>query len=67
LGPPTPAEAASEAKEGDEAEEVLDDSRRKTTSRRELARNPRFEQVSPEVGELDEAAWRKVSGTLPTR
>jgi Mg-chelatase subunit ChlD len=29
---------------------------RKTTSRRELARNPRFEQVSPEVGELDEAA-----------
>jgi hypothetical protein len=29
---------------------------KKTTSRRELARNPRFEQVSPEVGELDEAA-----------
>ena len=25
-------------------------------SRRELARNPRFEQISPEVGELDEAA-----------
>jgi Mg-chelatase subunit ChlD len=25
-------------------------------SRRDLARNPRFEQVSPEVGELDEAA-----------
>lgn len=32
------------------------ESRRKTTSRRELARNPRFEQVSPDVGELDEAA-----------
>ncbi len=30
---------------------------RKTTSRRDLARNPRFEQVSPEVGELDEAAF----------
>jgi Mg-chelatase subunit ChlD len=29
---------------------------KKTTSRRELARNPRFEQMSPEVGELDEAA-----------
>jgi Mg-chelatase subunit ChlD len=29
---------------------------RKTTSRRELARQPKFEQVSPEVGELDEAA-----------
>ena len=25
-------------------------------SRRDLARNPRFEQISPEVGELDEAA-----------
>jgi Mg-chelatase subunit ChlD len=32
------------------------DAQRKTTSRRELARNPRFEQVSPEVGEVDEAA-----------
>jgi Mg-chelatase subunit ChlD len=32
------------------------DAQKKTTSRRELARNPRFEQVSPEVGELDEAA-----------
>ena len=29
---------------------------RKTTSRRELAQQPNFEQVSPEVGELDEAA-----------
>ena len=29
---------------------------RKTTSRRDLSRNPRFEQVSPEVGELDEVA-----------
>ena len=32
------------------------DAQKKTTSRRELARNPRFEQMSPEVGELDEAA-----------
>ncbi len=29
---------------------------KRTTSRRELSRNPRFEQISPEVGELDEAA-----------
>ncbi len=34
----------------------MQQAQRKTTSRRELARNPRFEQVSPEVGELDEAA-----------
>jgi len=32
------------------------DAQKKTTSRRELARNPRFEQVSPDVGEIDEAA-----------
>jgi Mg-chelatase subunit ChlD len=29
---------------------------KKTLSRRELSRHPQFEQVSPEVGELDEAA-----------
>jgi Mg-chelatase subunit ChlD len=34
----------------------VSESRKKTTSRRELARNPQFEQVSPEVGELDESA-----------
>ena len=32
------------------------DASKRTLSRRELARNPQFEQVSPEVGELDEAA-----------
>lgn len=30
--------------------------RRRTTSRRDLARDPRFEEISPEVGELDESA-----------
>jgi hypothetical protein len=30
---------------------------RKTTSRRELAKHESFEQISPEVGELDEAAF----------
>ena len=34
----------------------MSDARRKSTSRRELARNPNFEQVSPDVGELDEGA-----------
>ncbi|MEO5724746.1 MAG: VWA domain-containing protein [Ilumatobacteraceae bacterium] len=43
-------------KEGDEADEAVADGQKRTTSRRDLARNPRFEQISPEVGELDEAA-----------
>ncbi len=30
--------------------------RKKTTSRRELAQQPQFEEISPEVGEIDEAA-----------
>jgi Mg-chelatase subunit ChlD len=35
---------------------VIARSPRRTTSRRQLARHQRFEQVSPEVGELDETA-----------
>jgi len=42
--------------EDDEADEAVADSRKRTTSRRDMSRNPRFEQVSPEVGELDEQA-----------
>jgi Mg-chelatase subunit ChlD len=42
--------------EGAEADAAIADARRRTTSRRELARDPRFQQISPEVGELDEAA-----------
>lgn len=34
----------------------MNEAGKKTTSRRDLARNPRFEQISPEVGELDDAA-----------
>jgi hypothetical protein len=41
------------------------DSRRTTVSRRELARNPRFEQVSPEVGELDERAVEEAMADDP--
>ena len=43
-------------KEGADADAEVARNQRRTTSRRDLARNPRFEQVSPEVGELDEAA-----------
>ncbi len=43
-------------KEGDEADAEVAQNQKRTTSRRDLARNPRFEQVSPEVGELDESA-----------
>jgi Mg-chelatase subunit ChlD len=43
-------------KEGDEADAEVAQNQKKTTSRRDLARNPRFEQVSPEVGELNEDA-----------
>jgi hypothetical protein len=31
-------------------------SRKRTTSRRELQRNPHFDEISPEVGEIDERA-----------
>ena len=34
----------------------MNEASKKTLSRRELSRNPQFEQVSPEVGELDETA-----------
>jgi Mg-chelatase subunit ChlD len=44
-------------KEGAAADEAVSDASRRTTSRRELARHERFEEVSPEVGELDEAAF----------
>ena len=43
------------AKEGAEADAAIAVAS-SHDSRRELARNPRFEQISPEVGELDEAA-----------
>jgi len=43
-------------KEGDDADAEVAQNQKRTTSRRDLARNPRFEQVSPEVGELDEDA-----------
>jgi Mg-chelatase subunit ChlD len=43
-------------REGAAADAAIAESRRRTTSRRELARHPRFQQISPETGELDESA-----------
>lgn len=43
-------------KEGAEADAAVAEAGKKTQSRRELSRNDRFEQISPEVGEIDEAA-----------
>ena len=39
--------------EGDDARNALDEEQRRTTSRRDLSRNDMFEEMSPEVGELD--------------
>ena len=43
----------------------MQDARRKTTSRRELAQRPDFEQISPEVGELDEQAMEEALSDDP--
>jgi len=42
--------------EGDRADDAVAEAARRTTSRRSLGRHPGFEQVSPEVGRLDEEA-----------
>lgn len=41
------------------------DAARRTVSRRELSRNQRFEQLSPEVGVLDEDAFREAFDESP--
>lgn len=38
---------------------------RRTTSRRDLSRNEHFEEISPEVGELDEAAFDELAEVDP--
>ncbi len=42
--------------EGDEARDQLDDEQRKTNSRHDLSKNDNFDEISPEVGELDPQA-----------
>jgi Mg-chelatase subunit ChlD len=43
--------------EGDDAAAAVAEASRRTTSRRELSRREHFAQISPELGELDEAAF----------
>lgn len=42
--------------EGDEADDIIDTARRRSISRRDLRRAEQFEQISPDVGELDDEA-----------
>lgn len=51
--------------DGDAARRAIDSARRSTLPRRQLARHERFEQVSPEVGELDEEAFDAALGEDP--
>lgn len=47
--------------EGDEAAEAVAEAARRTTARRDLASNENFDQVSPEVGVLDEQAFEELA------
>ena len=51
--------------EGEEAAQAVAEASRKTTSRRDLQRNPNFESVSPEVGVLDEDAFDQLLDLEP--
>lgn len=52
-------------KEGEDARRAIDDLRRRTTARRDLAASPGFAEVSPQLGELDEAAFDDLLGESP--
>ena len=54
-----------DVKEGDEARAAVAEAGRRTTSRRDLARHERFEEVSPEVGEIDDDAFDELLGDDP--
>ena len=53
---------ADVVKEGEEARKAVAEAGRRTDSRRDLARHDGFEEVSPEVGELDEDAFEQRHG-----
>ena len=55
-GSPEQGQQSPVTKEGDEADQAVAEAGKRTTARRDLAKHENFEQVSPEVGELDEAA-----------
>jgi Mg-chelatase subunit ChlD len=51
--------------EGAAAEQAVAQASKRTTSRRELARHDRFEQISPEVGEIDPEAVEQAMADDP--
>jgi len=51
--------------EGEQAEQALAEAGRRTTSRRDLSRSPSFEQLSPELGALDETAFETALAADP--
>jgi Mg-chelatase subunit ChlD len=52
-------------KEGAAAEQAVAEASKRTVSRRELARHEGFEQISPEVGTIDEDALEEAFGADP--
>jgi Mg-chelatase subunit ChlD len=52
-------------KEGAAADQAVQQAQRRTTSRRELSAHPQFEEISPEVGQLDEDAFDDLLGADP--
>lgn len=51
--------------EGDDAQAEVAEAGRRTTSRRDLSRAPAFEQLSPQLGELDESAFEAALAADP--
>jgi Mg-chelatase subunit ChlD len=51
--------------EGDDAAAAVAEASRRTTARRELSRREHFAQISPDLGELDEAAFDELLSTDP--
>jgi Mg-chelatase subunit ChlD len=52
-------------KEGEEVQEALQEQQGGTVSRRQLSKHPGFEEVSPEVGMLDEGAFDRALAETP--
>ncbi len=52
-------------KEGAAADQAVQQAQRRTVSRRELGAHQRFEEISPEVGQLDEEAFDDALGADP--
>lgn len=51
--------------EGEDAQQAIADDNRRTTPRPQLARDPKFDEVSPQVGEIDEDAMSDLAEQDP--